>query len=120
MTHDLNGTHGLIVGIANKRSLAWSIAQALSSAGATLALTYQSERLEENVRDLGGTLAREWMRQDHAAHLVRRLVTIDSPSHGIISCSPNPANYWQAPASGGFTPDSAVCREYVPSALPTS
>jgi len=58
VTQDLNGTHGLIVGIANRRSLAWAIAQALSSAGATLALTYQSERLEGNVRDLGGTLAR--------------------------------------------------------------
>lgn len=61
---------------------------------------------------LGGTLAREWMRQDHAWHLVRRLVTIDSPHHGIVDCSPNPANYWQLPALGGFTPDSAVCREY--------
>jgi pimeloyl-ACP methyl ester carboxylesterase len=61
---------------------------------------------------LGGTLAREWMRQDHAHHLVRRLVTIDSPNHGIVDCSPNPANYWQLPSLGGFTPDSAVCREY--------
>ncbi len=61
---------------------------------------------------LGGTLAREWMRQDHAGFLVRRLVTIDSPHHGIVDCSPNPLNYWQAPALGGFTPDSAVCTEY--------
>jgi len=60
---------------------------------------------------LGGTIVREWMRQDHAYHLVRRFVAIASPFHGIVNCSPNPANYWQAPANGGFTPDSAVCRE---------
>jgi enoyl-[acyl-carrier protein] reductase I len=47
---------GLIVGVANKRSIAWAIAQAASAAGARLALTYQGERLEENVRELAGSL----------------------------------------------------------------
>ena len=61
---------------------------------------------------LGVTLAREWMRQDHAWHLVRGLVAIDGPNHGIIDCSPSPANYFQLPALGGFTPDSAICQEY--------
>ena len=61
---------------------------------------------------LGVTLARAWMREDHAGHLVRRLVAIDGPNHGIISCSPDPANYWQLPGLGGFTPDSPICREY--------
>jgi len=60
---------------------------------------------------LGVTLAREWMRVDHAQRLVRRLVAIDGPNHGIINCSPSPLNYWQAPSLGGFTPDSAVCQE---------
>jgi enoyl-[acyl-carrier protein] reductase I len=49
---DLTGKHGLIVGVANKRSISWAIAQAVQAAGARLALTYPSERLEENVRDL--------------------------------------------------------------------
>src|SRR6266436_4955968 len=53
---DLSGKHGLIVGVANKRSISWAIAQAAAAAGARLALTYPSERLEENVRDLGATL----------------------------------------------------------------
>jgi len=53
---DLQGKHGLIVGIANKRSIAWAIAQAASAAGARLAVTYQGERLEENVRDLSEAL----------------------------------------------------------------
>jgi enoyl-[acyl-carrier protein] reductase I len=46
------GKTGLIVGVANKRSIAWAIAQALSAKGARLAVTYQGERLEENVREL--------------------------------------------------------------------
>jgi enoyl-[acyl-carrier protein] reductase I len=53
---DLSGKTGLVVGIANKRSIAWAIAQAASAAGARLAVTYQGERLEENVRDLAETL----------------------------------------------------------------
>jgi enoyl-[acyl-carrier protein] reductase I len=54
---DLSGKHGLIVGVANKRSISWAIAQAAAAAGARLALTYQGDRLEENVRDLSETLA---------------------------------------------------------------
>jgi len=53
---DLSGKHGLIVGVANKRSISWAIAQAAAAAGARLALTYPSERLEENVRELAAKL----------------------------------------------------------------
>jgi enoyl-[acyl-carrier protein] reductase I len=52
----LTGKTGLIVGVANKRSIAWAIAQSAASAGARLAITYQGERLEENVRELAATL----------------------------------------------------------------
>jgi enoyl-[acyl-carrier protein] reductase I len=52
----LAGKTGLVVGVANKRSLAWAIAQAAAAEGAALALTYQGERLEENVRDLSASL----------------------------------------------------------------
>ena len=61
---------------------------------------------------LGVPLAREWMRQENAYRLVRRLVAIDGPNHGIINCSPNPANYFQAPAAGGFTPNAEICKEF--------
>jgi len=54
---DLTGQTGLIIGVANKRSIAWAIAQAAASAGARLAVTYQGERLEENVRELAASLA---------------------------------------------------------------
>jgi enoyl-[acyl-carrier protein] reductase I len=52
----LTGKQGLIVGVANKRSISWAIAQAAAAAGARLALTYPTERLEENVRELAATL----------------------------------------------------------------
>jgi enoyl-[acyl-carrier protein] reductase I len=52
----LSNKTGLIVGVANKRSIAWAIAQAASTAGARVALTYQGERLEENVRELAAAL----------------------------------------------------------------
>jgi enoyl-[acyl-carrier protein] reductase I len=53
---DLQGKTGLIVGVANKRSITWAIAQAAAASGARLAVTYQGERLEENVRELAATL----------------------------------------------------------------
>ena len=54
---ELSGKHGLIIGVANKRSIAWAVAKAVSDAGARLAVTYQGERLEENVRELAADLA---------------------------------------------------------------
>ena len=50
----LAGKIGLVAGVANKRSIAWAIAQAWHNAGATLAFTYQGERLKENVSELAG------------------------------------------------------------------
>ena len=52
----LEGRQGLIVGVANKRSIAWGIAEALHREGARLAFNYQGERLEGNVRKLTDTL----------------------------------------------------------------
>ena len=52
----LEGKVGLVLGIANKRSLAWGIAQSVSREGARLAVTYQGDRLEENVRELAAGL----------------------------------------------------------------
>ena len=53
---DLSGKNGIILGVANDRSIAWAIAQALSGAGARLALTYQGDRLQERVERLAGSL----------------------------------------------------------------
>jgi enoyl-[acyl-carrier protein] reductase I len=52
----LSGKTGLVLGVANKRSLAWGIVQSVAREGARLVLTYQSERLGENVRELATEL----------------------------------------------------------------
>jgi pimeloyl-ACP methyl ester carboxylesterase len=76
-------------------------------------LAYTGARQVDIVgHSLGVTLARTWLRTDEAFHLVRRFVAIDGPNHGIINCSPSPANFYQLAASGGFTPDSSLCLEY--------
>lgn len=54
---EFSGKNGLIVGIANKRSLAWAIAKAADDAGARLTLSYASERFESNTRALAETLS---------------------------------------------------------------
>ena len=48
---------GLVIGVANKRSIGWAIARAAALDGAQLAITYQNERLEENVRELAASIA---------------------------------------------------------------
>jgi enoyl-[acyl-carrier protein] reductase I len=52
MSFTLDGRVAVVFGVANKRSIAWSIAQGLHAAGATLAITYQNERLEQEAKDL--------------------------------------------------------------------
>jgi len=71
-----------------------------------------ARRVDIVAHSLGVTVAREWMLQDNAYRKVRALVAIDGPNHGIIDCSPSPANFYQLPSGGGFTPSSAVCDEY--------
>jgi enoyl-[acyl-carrier protein] reductase I len=53
---DLSGQKGVIFGVANDRSIAWSIAKLLGQSGAQLALTYQNERLQGRVERLAATL----------------------------------------------------------------
>jgi enoyl-[acyl-carrier protein] reductase I len=59
----LEGKNALVIGVANKRSIAWAVAQALGREGARLALSYQGERVEKMVRDcadqIPGTLMLE-------------------------------------------------------------
>jgi enoyl-[acyl-carrier protein] reductase I len=56
MSQLLEGKTGLVMGVANKRSIAWGIANAANKAGARLVLTYQNDRLGENVRELAPQL----------------------------------------------------------------
>ena len=52
----LEGKLALISGVANRRSIAWGIAEELHRQGAKLAFTYQGERVEKNVRDLAASI----------------------------------------------------------------
>ena len=57
----MNGKRGLIMGLANDRSLAWGIAQKLHSEGAELAFSYQGEALEKRVRPLAEQLGSDFL-----------------------------------------------------------
>ena len=57
MTGSYEGKRGLVLGVANKRSIAWAIAKRLADAGAELAFTYQGERIEKSVRELAESVA---------------------------------------------------------------
>jgi enoyl-[acyl-carrier protein] reductase I len=95
---DLTGKHGLILGVANKRSISWAIAQAAAAAGARLAVTYASERLEENVRTLAATLtdpvvaacdvSREEQMAELSAILDREFGGLDFLVHGAAFAPP--------------------------------
>jgi enoyl-[acyl-carrier protein] reductase I len=72
----LAGQFGIVFGVANKRSIAWAIAQAWHKAGAKLAFTYQGERLKENVEELAGTFGADTLlmecdvsKDDHVARV---------------------------------------------------
>ena len=56
MAGAFEGKRALVLGVANKRSIAWAIAQVLADGGARLAFTYQGERIEKGVRDLAATV----------------------------------------------------------------
>jgi enoyl-[acyl-carrier protein] reductase I len=51
------GKRGLVLGVANKRSIAWGIARRLAAGGAQLAFTFQGERIEKSVRELAESVA---------------------------------------------------------------
>jgi enoyl-[acyl-carrier protein] reductase I len=57
VTTRYEGKRGLVLGVANKRSIAWAIARRLADAGAELAFTYQGERIEKSVRELAESLS---------------------------------------------------------------
>ena len=57
----MEGKRGLIMGVANDRSLAWGIAQAVAAQGGEIAFSYQGEALEKRVRPLAATLGAEFL-----------------------------------------------------------
>ena len=62
MAELMKGKRGLVMGVANKNSIAWGIAQQLAAQGAELAFSYQDEALERRVRPLVESLQRQGVR----------------------------------------------------------
>src|SRR5688572_27516994 len=93
MTGLMQGKRGLIMGLANDRSLAWGISKALAEHGAELAFAYQGEALEKRVRPLAEQLGADFLLEcdvadmanlDRAfARLAERWPTIDFVVHAI-------------------------------------
>ncbi|MEL7092853.1 MAG: enoyl-ACP reductase [Pseudomonadota bacterium] len=61
MTHSMTGKRGLVMGVANDRSIAWGIAKALHEAGAELAFTYQGEAFGKRLEPLAASVGSDFM-----------------------------------------------------------
>jgi len=90
MSKLLEGKFALILGIANKWSLAYAIAQAFSREGATLALTYLNDRQKESIEELSKDLnvAAIWpcdvTKDDDLAALTQSLAELGKPLHAVM------------------------------------
>ena len=90
MSKLLEGKFALILGIANKWSLAYGIAQAFSREGATLVLTYLGERQKESIQELAeglnvaATLPCDVTKDEELAALTESLRAMGRPLHAVI------------------------------------
>lgn len=88
----LQGKNIVVMGVANERSIAWAIAQSLSSQGARLIFTYENERVEERVRKLAETVPNSLMLPCNVASdeaiddLAARLKDEVGVLHGLAHC----------------------------------
>jgi len=82
----VQGKRALVLGIANERSLAYAIAQKLSSEGASLALTYQGEALEERVRNLAEPLGARIIQIGHISREISEIVFLTGFVKGPAPC----------------------------------
>jgi enoyl-[acyl-carrier protein] reductase I len=90
MSQSLEGRNNVVFGVANKRSIAWAIAQQLQAAGATLAITYQNERLrveaEEMIHSLPNAEAFQCdvSSDDEIAQLFEKLKSRYGTLHSVV------------------------------------
>ncbi len=78
MTGLMQGKRGLIMGLANDKSLAWGIAKKLAEAGAELAFSYQGEALEKRVRPLAASLGSDFLIECDVADMAALDVAFDT------------------------------------------
>ncbi|MFS0782846.1 enoyl-ACP reductase FabI [Bacillus sp. 1P06AnD] len=93
MTLSLEGKTFVIMGVANKRSIAWGIARSLHQSGANLIFTYAGERLEKNVKDLAASLDEKYAvipcdvtNDDDIAVCFKQIKEETGVIHGIAHC----------------------------------
>lgn len=90
MSHSLEGRNVVVFGVANKRSIAWAIAQRLQQAGAHMAITYQNERLRAEAEDMIQALPNSEAFQcdvssdDEIAQLFEKLKTRYGKLHALV------------------------------------
>src|SRR5690606_27322238 len=93
MSLSLAGKTYVVMGVANKRSIAWGIARSLHQAGAQLVFTYAGERLEKNVRELADSLEGDSFvfpcditKDDDIEKCFSDIKAAVGPVHGIAHC----------------------------------
>ncbi|MGD6841656.1 enoyl-ACP reductase FabI [Bacillus infantis] len=94
MTLSLAGKTYVVMGVANKRSIAWGIARSLHEAGARLIFTYAGERLEKSVRELAGSLENanslvipcDVTNDDEVARCFAEIKAQAGTIHGVAHC----------------------------------
>lgn len=74
----LNGKKGLIMGVANERSLAWGIAKACYNSGAELAFTYQGDALEKRVKPLAESVESNFLMECDVTNMLSLDTTFDT------------------------------------------
>ena len=97
MSHPLEDCTAVVFGVANKRSIAWAIAQQLQAAGAKLAITYQNERIRQEAEEMILSLPGDAFQCDVSSddeidslfeQLKRRYGRIDALVHSIAYAPP--------------------------------
>lgn len=93
MTVSLKGKTIIVMGVANRRSIAWGIARSLHNAGANLVFTYAGERLEKNVRELADSIGKgdyvfpcDVAKDDEIAKCFALIKEKVGTIHGIAHC----------------------------------
>ncbi len=86
----MEGKVVLVTGVANQRSIAWAIAQALHAAGATTVFTYQDERLQKGVEELAGSIGSDHVmpcdvtNEEEVAAVARSIEERHGRLHGLV------------------------------------
>lgn len=93
MTLSLHGKTFVVMGVANKRSIAWGIARSLHESGAELIFTYAGERMEKSVRELAGSLNSSYAvlpcdvtSDEDIKRCFLRIKELSNVIHGVAHC----------------------------------